>query len=110
MLLDLIQVALQEEGITELLLAPGKSGIAGVVGTRCLSENLSDLRAQVAANAKGIALVHSLIAESSLATVQQYMDRIQDNAEQAVRQMLIAFSTAQVRHEHRFFAYGETRT
>ena len=40
---------LQEEGITELLQAPGKLAdqIAGMSGTRNLGDNLSDLRAQV---------------------------------------------------------------
>jgi 5-oxoprolinase (ATP-hydrolysing) len=87
---------LQEEGITELLQAPAKSGVPGVVGTRCLSDNLSDLKAQVAANAKGIALVRSLIAEYTLSVVQAYMAHIQTNAEEAVRQMLFNFSLRQV--------------
>lgn len=78
-------------------MAPGKSGVPGVTGTRCLGDNLSDLKAQVAANAKGIALVQSLIAESSLGNVQRYMGHIQDNAEAAVRQMLCDFSRQQVR-------------
>jgi 5-oxoprolinase (ATP-hydrolysing) len=87
---------LQEDGISELLLAPAKLGIPGISGTRRLSDNLSDLKAQVAANAKGIALVQSLISESSLAKVQLYMGYIQANAEAAVRQMLQEFSIAQV--------------
>ena len=91
---------MQEEGVTKLLEAPAKSGVPGVVGTRCLGDNLSDLKAQVAANAKGIALVQSLIAESSLATVQRYMGHIQNNAEAAVRQMLCDFSREQVWHAH----------
>jgi 5-oxoprolinase (ATP-hydrolysing) len=86
----------QEEGVTELLQAPAKSGVPGVVGTRCLSDNLSDLRAQVAANSKGIALVGSLIAEYTLPVVQAYMAHIQAHAEEAVRQMLCEFSTERV--------------
>ena len=88
---------MQEEGITALLQAPGDSGVPGVTGTRCLSDNLSDLRAQVAANAKGISLVQQLISESSLVVVQRYMHFIQSNAEAAVRQMLTSFSEQQVR-------------
>ena len=42
----------QEEGITEILKSPGK--IPGNSGTRNLRDNLSDLRAQVAANNSGI--------------------------------------------------------
>jgi hypothetical protein len=87
---------IQEEGISELLLAPAKLGVPGISGTRRLSDNLSDLKAQVAANAKGITLVKALIAESSLARVQLYMGYIQANAEAAVRQMLREFSIAQV--------------
>lgn len=42
----------QEEGITELLEAPGKlaDSIDGMSGTRNLDDNLSDLRAQVIAH------------------------------------------------------------
>lgn len=40
---------LQEAGITELLMAPGKLSeqLPGCSGTRNLSDNLSDLKAQV---------------------------------------------------------------
>ncbi|EFN55823.1 hypothetical protein CHLNCDRAFT_145342 [Chlorella variabilis] len=85
-----------EEGITALLLAPGlPGGLAGVSGTRNLQDNLSDLKAQVAANTKGIALVADLIGEYGLAVVQAYMAHIQANAEHAVREMLVAFSHEQ---------------
>ncbi|GFH16551.1 uncharacterized protein HaLaN_12988, partial [Haematococcus lacustris] len=44
--------ALQEEGITQLLLAPGQHAarLPGCSGTRALADNLSDLRAQVGGN------------------------------------------------------------
>jgi 5-oxoprolinase (ATP-hydrolysing) len=40
---------LQEEGITELLMAPGQLSeqLPGCSGTRNLSDNISDLKAQV---------------------------------------------------------------
>ena len=49
-------------------MAPGKlsSTIPGCSGTRNLSDNLSDLQAQVAANQKGITLVQELILEYGL--------------------------------------------
>ncbi|CAL8463366.1 g2900 [Coccomyxa elongata] len=87
----------QGEGITDILMAPGKlsNSIPGISGTRNLSDNLSDLKAQVAANNKGISLVGDLIEEYGLPTVIAYMHHIQANAEDAVRQMLVAFSEEQ---------------
>ncbi|KAK9815723.1 hypothetical protein WJX72_008572 [[Myrmecia] bisecta] len=87
----------QEAGITELLMAPAKLAeqIPGISGTRALQDNLSDLKAQVAANNRGIALVTDLIAEYSLEVVQAYMRHIQANAEAAVRTMLVDFSHEQ---------------
>uniref|UniRef100_A0A8C4LRA2 5-oxoprolinase, ATP-hydrolysing n=1 Tax=Equus asinus asinus TaxID=83772 RepID=A0A8C4LRA2_EQUAS len=82
----------QEEAVTEALRAPGK--IPGCSGTRNLHDNLSDLRAQVAANQKGIQLVGELIGQYSLDVVQAYMGHIQANAELAVRDMLRAFGTS----------------
>jgi 5-oxoprolinase (ATP-hydrolysing) len=76
----------QEEGIVELLTAPGK--IPGNFGTRKISDNLSDLKAQVAANTKGATLMGELINEYGLNVVKAYMGHIQACAEQAVRDML----------------------
>ncbi|XP_057387820.1 5-oxoprolinase isoform X5 [Balaenoptera acutorostrata] len=78
--------------VTEALRAPGK--IPGCSGTRNLHDNLSDLRAQVAANQKGIQLVGELIGQYGLDVVQAYMGHIQANAELAVRDMLRAFGTS----------------
>ena len=49
----------------------------GCSGTRNLHDNLSDLRAQVAANQKGIKLVQELMDEYTLPVVQAYMAHIQ---------------------------------
>ncbi|EDV21658.1 uncharacterized protein TRIADDRAFT_30232 [Trichoplax adhaerens] len=76
----------QEKEVTEMLMRPGQ--IPGNSGTRNLHDNLADLRAQVAANQKGITLVTGLIKEYSLEVVQAYMTHIQENAEVAVRDML----------------------
>ncbi|KAK1082865.1 hypothetical protein LTR33_003633 [Friedmanniomyces endolithicus] len=76
-----------EERITELLLhEPAK--FAGCSGTRCLADNLNDLKAQVAANQKGINLIGSLIEDYGEEVVQFYMRSIQDNAELSVRNLL----------------------
>lgn len=57
-------------------------------GGRNLDDVISDLRAQVAANQKGIHLVCQLMDQYGLNVVQAYMGHIQTNAEIAVRDML----------------------
>merc|ERR1719233_531194 len=64
------------------------SQFPGCSGTRLLQDNLSDLKAQIAANHKGINLVNELIDQYTLEVVQAYMGHIQSNAEVAVRDML----------------------
>ncbi|KAJ2327790.1 hypothetical protein GGH92_009988, partial [Coemansia sp. RSA 2673] len=61
----------------------------GCTGTRNYRDVLSDLKAQIAANHRGIALVHALCAEYGLPVVQAYMMHIQRTAEAAVRALLI---------------------
>lgn len=60
----------------------------GCSGTRCLADNINDLRAQVSANQKGISLIETLIDEYGEETVQFYMVNIQKNAEMCVRRLL----------------------
>lgn len=57
-------------------------------GTRCLADNLNDLKAQIAANKKGITLISTLIEEYGEQVVLFYMHQIQDNAELSVRNLL----------------------
>ncbi|KAI8808820.1 Hydantoinase B/oxoprolinase-domain-containing protein [Cladochytrium replicatum] len=77
----------QTDGITKILLDE-PAQYPGCTGTRCLRDNISDLKAQVAANHKGILLVKSLIEEYGLEVVQAYMLHIRENAEIAVRDLL----------------------
>ncbi|KAJ3217826.1 hypothetical protein HDU67_007243 [Dinochytrium kinnereticum] len=79
-----------EPGVTEILLNQ-PAQYDGCSGTRCLRDNLSDLKAQVAANQRGIVLVHDLIKEYGLEVVQAYMAFIRRNAETAVRNLLISY-------------------
>jgi len=81
----------QEDGITEILHAPGL--LPGNSGTRNLKDNLSDLRAQVAANNSGIRLLKELVHENGVHVVEAYMNFIQKNAEQTVRLMLMDFAS-----------------
>lgn len=60
----------------------------GCSGTRCLADNLNDLKAQIAANQKGINLIQTLIDEYGEEVVQFYMRNIQANAELSVRNLL----------------------
>lgn len=76
-----------EEGITQLLYEePAK--YPGGSGTRTLSDNISDLKAQVAANYKGIRLLSKLVEEFSLPVIDLYMSAIQSTAEVSVRNLL----------------------
>ena len=82
----------QEEGIRQLLLAPGRirpePGRPAISGTRCLSDNISDLKAQTAANQKGIDLVMEMVEHYGLDVVHAYMNHVQYAAEEAVRNSL----------------------
>ncbi|PKS11986.1 hypothetical protein jhhlp_001282 [Lomentospora prolificans] len=79
-----------EDELRRLLLdEPAK--YPGCSGTRRLQDNVSDLKAQIAANAQGIALIKSLINEFGLATVHRYMVGIQDCARDSVRSLLKSF-------------------
>ncbi|KAF4944149.1 hypothetical protein FGADI_12898 [Fusarium gaditjirri] len=60
----------------------------GCSGSRNISDNISDLKAQVAANVRRIALIQNLIEEYGLETVQMYMFEIQRTAELAIRNLL----------------------
>ncbi|KAJ3059330.1 hypothetical protein HDU99_006385, partial [Rhizoclosmatium hyalinum] len=81
-----------EKGVTKILVDE-PAQYEGCSGSRCLSDNLSDLKAQVAANQRGISLVQGLISEYSLPVVQAYMGFIRENAELAVRAMLKTVSS-----------------
>ncbi|CAK7262897.1 hypothetical protein SEPCBS57363_000281 [Sporothrix epigloea] len=60
----------------------------GCSGTRCLADNINDLKAQVSANQKGISLIEALFEEYGEETVDLYMRAIQDNAAACVRALL----------------------
>lgn len=56
--------------------------------SRSPDTNLADLRAQVAANQKGIDEIRAMIDHFGLDVVQAYMRHVQDNAEEAVRRVI----------------------
>jgi len=61
--------------------------------------NLADLRAKIAANAKGVAEVGKMIDHFGLDVVQAYMRHVQDNAEEAVRRVVDALRDGAYRYE-----------
>ncbi|KAB8346350.1 hypothetical protein FH972_023394 [Carpinus fangiana] len=76
-----------EERITELL-HDIPAQWEGCSGTRCLADNINDLKAQIAANQKGINLISTLIEDYGEDVVQFYMHNIQDNAKLSVNNLL----------------------
>jgi 5-oxoprolinase (ATP-hydrolysing) len=57
--------------------------------------NLADLRAQIAANEKGVQELRAMIAHFGLDVVRAYMGHVQDNAEEAVRRVIPALSNGE---------------
>ncbi|KAL5521162.1 hypothetical protein ACEPAG_9084 [Sanghuangporus baumii] len=60
----------------------------GSSGCRNIKDVESDLKAQIAANHKGIQLIRAMVQEYGLKTVQEYMYHIRTNAEMSVRNLL----------------------
>jgi len=83
-----------EKGIVELLESPARKTPPPdkpdlqLAACRNMSDTLSDLRAQVAANAKGAALLEALDREYGASTVAAYMRKVRENAEFCVRSAL----------------------
>ncbi|MFW5419275.1 hydantoinase B/oxoprolinase family protein [Nocardiopsis sp. CNT-189] len=67
--------------------------------SRAPDTNLADLRAQVAANAKGVEEVGAMIGHFGLDAVQAYMRHVQRNAEEAVRRVIDALDDGEFRYE-----------
>lgn len=80
-----------EKELIEQLQLPGQ--YPNCSGTRALNDNLSDIKAQIAANLKGANLVNELIDSYGLSVVQAYMNHIQQNAELEVRDLLKRVAT-----------------
>ncbi|MCC6851580.1 MAG: hydantoinase B/oxoprolinase family protein [Rubrivivax sp.] len=56
------------------------------------AQTIADLRAQIAANEKGVQELRAMAAQYGRATVAAYMRHVQDNAEEAVRRVIGALS------------------
>ena len=72
---------LREREILELL-------ASGEYPSRNPHQNLADLKAQIAANEKGVQELRKMVAQFGLDVVQAYMRHVQDNAEESVRRAI----------------------
>jgi 5-oxoprolinase (ATP-hydrolysing) len=72
---------LQEQNMLALL-------ASGQFPSRNPQQNMADLRAQLAANEKGVQELRKMVAEFGLDVVQAYMRHVQDNAEESVRRVI----------------------
>jgi 5-oxoprolinase (ATP-hydrolysing) len=66
---------------------------------RNYAQNLNDLRAQLAANEKGVADLRKMVAHFGLPVVAAYMGHVQDNAEESVRQAIAHLSDSSFEYE-----------
>ncbi|KAF8632678.1 hypothetical protein AX17_004810 [Amanita inopinata Kibby_2008] len=75
------------DGLVEYMVEK-PSQYPGCSGCRNIRDVESDLKAQIAANYKGIQLIHAIVDDYGLETVQEYMYHIRANAEMSVRNLL----------------------
>ncbi len=66
---------------------------------RNVEQNLADLRAQVAACAKGAEELAKMVAHFGLPVVRAYMKHVQDNAEESVRRVLDVLTDGRFEYE-----------
>jgi 5-oxoprolinase (ATP-hydrolysing) len=62
----------------------------GPYPTRNPQQTIADLRAQIAANQKGVDELIAMVAQFGRGTVAAYMKHVQDNAEESVRRVITA--------------------
>jgi 5-oxoprolinase (ATP-hydrolysing) len=102
--------SIEQEGvlINNFKLVDGANGLLRDAEARALlaaaryparnpDQNMADLRAQVAANQKGVEELRKMVAHFGLDVVQAYMGHVQDNAEEAVRRVITALKDGQFR-------------
>ncbi|MES2319669.1 MAG: hydantoinase B/oxoprolinase family protein [Pseudomonadota bacterium] len=101
-------VTIDQEGvlIDNFKLVDGTDGVLRDTEARALlngaryparnpDQNMADLRAQVAANQKGVDELRKMVSHFGLDVVQAYMGHVQDNAEEAVRRVITALKDGQ---------------
>ena len=88
-LIDNFKLVDGSRGAGRLRDAEARALLAGAAWpARNPDQNMADLRAQVAANQKGVDELRKMVAHFGLDVVQAYMGHVQDNAEEAVRRVI----------------------
>src|SRR3990172_3836564 len=72
---------------------------SGGYPSRNVEQNLADLRAQVAANEKGVRELRRMVGHFGLEVVNAYMRHVQDNAEEAVRRVIEVLKDGEFTYE-----------
>ena len=65
---------------------------SAIYPARNAEQNIADLRAQLAANEKGVQELHKMVRQFGLETVLAYMTHVQNNAEESVRRVIDVLS------------------
>ncbi|HEX6691806.1 MAG TPA: hydantoinase B/oxoprolinase family protein, partial [Burkholderiales bacterium] len=78
----LVQAGRFREAEARALLASGRYPVRNV------EQNIADLRAQIAANEKGVQEPRRMVEHFGLDVVRAYMGHVQDNAEESVRRVI----------------------
>jgi len=68
---------------------------SGPYPARNPQQTIADLRAQIAANQKGVEELIAMVAQFGRVTVDAYMKHVQDNAEESVRRVITALKDGQ---------------
>lgn len=90
---QLVTAGTLRERETRALLASGR------YPARNVDQNMADLRAQVAANQKGVDELRRMVAQFGRDVVLAFMQHVQDNAEEAVRRVIGALKDGAYRYE-----------
>ena len=86
------QGAFDEEGLTALL-------EGAKYPARNPYQNIADLRAQIAANEKGVQELRKMVEHFGLDVVHAYMQHVQDNAEESVRRVIDVLKDGEYAYE-----------
>jgi 5-oxoprolinase (ATP-hydrolysing) len=72
---------------------------SGRYPSRNPTQNVADLKAQIAANERGVQEIHRMVDHFGLDVVRAYMRHVQDNAEESVRRVLGRLHGGEFRYE-----------